>query len=337
MSTAITYPTTLPGPAAMTVQGAERRALASMEAPTPGSARALQRDRQATATLRFSLDARQWAAWQVWWRLALTEGAAWFSAPTWAVPWGTGAVVQFTSPLQVTHTGAGLRQVEVQAQLRGAGQAPVQVTPPYPISVAAIESSDLESDGTAILAAPAMVYAINDQLTMTDQLGTGLAPFGRGLQVGLAFLPDRAGVLSASVQFRGAADTSASLGRLGFVVNAENNTAAAALLAAGRGTRISSVTGASSHGVQHLLSSDEPIVNVHIGQLSMSGTYVVADSGPCRAADIEFARLSYTADTDIRHLLITEGPPTNFAGVPGTGSARQVFVRGANAEGGADL
>lgn len=336
--TAITYPITLPGPADIAVQDADRRALAGMDGAAPGSARALERDRRATAQLRFRFTAEQWAGWHVWWRLALGDGGAWFSAPNWAAPWGTGVVAQFTGPVEVAHAGRGLRDVSVQAELRGASEAPAHVDSMQAITYAAISDAQYDANASAAQGAPASVFELEDGYwySPADQ-DAALLPVGAPLDVAAVIEPVRGSLLAGAIQFRGAADTSNALGRLGVLINTANNTAAGALLAVGSAHRRSLLTGADRAGAVTTVVWDDVIETVYIGQLGMSGTYTVNDTGPCSAASSEFARLTFLASEGVRAIVITEHPATNYAGTPGTGSARLVSVVGGNLEGSAAL
>jgi hypothetical protein len=325
---AIVYPATLPTPTGIEIADTERRALEMGSGAAPGSARALQRDYAATAGLRWVLSAPHYAAWQAWWELALCYGGAWFSAPLWPFPWGQGAVLQFQGEPVVRHLGRGIREVQASAQVRGAGQAPVQPAQRVPLSLVHVDTADLADLGAELLAMTGLVTEIDDTWHRVNAAGTDLELLGAALQGGAPINPTRGSLPCGAVQFRGAADTAGSLGRLGVVINGDNNTAAAARLAAGLADRISRVIGSSTAGYAAVLPWAVPIELVHIGQLSMGGTYTVVDEGDVSAAASEFMRLTFDESDNIVALLLEEGPPTNYAGVPGTGSARMVRVRG---------
>jgi hypothetical protein len=110
----------------MNLTPAERRAAEGLavESTAPASTRALQRDFAGTAALSFVFSSAQYAQWLAWWKNDLVYGGAWFSAPTWPFPWGLGAVLRHASAPTVRHLGRGIRQVDVQADVRGASLPP---------------------------------------------------------------------------------------------------------------------------------------------------------------------------------------------------------------------
>ena len=138
------------------------------------------------------------------------------------------------------------------------------------------------------------------------------------------------GTYQGSVQFRGALDSAASLGTLGFVFNADSDGAAAALLIANNPEYASPINGASLQGAQHVVVLPADCTTVHVGQLGMTAPMQLASSSPVRAAEKEFVKLTIT-DPGVRNIVIYEGPPTNYLGAPGTGSARYVNVYGMRA------
>jgi len=135
------------------------------------------------------------------------------------------------------------------------------------------------------------------------------------------------GVYQGALQFRGALDSTASLGTLGFVFDADSDGAAAALLIASSPEYASPLNGASLQGAQHVITLPADCSTIHVGQLGMTAPMQLASASPVRAADKEFVKLTIT-EPGVRSIIIYEGPPTDFAGVPGTGSARQVTVYG---------
>lgn len=120
--TALAYPSSLPGPQSCTITAADR--LAATEGASEGGsqppvqATARQREYMARATLTFALSAAHCTAWMDWWRTVLDYGGAWFSAPRWAMPWGTGAVVLFASAPRLQHLGGGVRLLSIDADIR---------------------------------------------------------------------------------------------------------------------------------------------------------------------------------------------------------------------------
>lgn len=145
-----------------------------------------------------------------------------------------------------------------------------------------------------------------------------------------AFAPTRGSALEYATQFRGAADTSGSLGQLGLTVNEASASAAGSRLAASDSDWASTVNGASLTGQQTVVIGPFPsnVLRVHLAQLGLAGPYVNNDSGPVLAASMQLATLVFDTALNIRCIEISVGPPTNFAGVSGTGSARTVSVRG---------
>ena len=330
---AITYPTALPDPQSLTLRDAERRALQGMDSNAPASTRALERDYRGTATVAHVFTAEQFAAWSVWRELALTQGGAWFYAARWPCPWGRGCTARYAGPATVDHLGRGLRRVEAEIEVRGATEAPARPAPVEPLSVVELAEADLLTHGAELTQMPRLITSVDDVWHYLPEAGAGLTLLGSALLAGAPINPTRGSLPCGAVQFRGAADTSGSLGRLGVVINGDNNTAAAARLQAGLADRVSLITGSSTAGHAALLPWDSAIELVHIGQLSMAGTYTVQDSGTVSAASVEFLRLTFSESDNIVALLFEEYPPTNYAGTPGTGSARLVRVRGIPAAG----
>ncbi|MEY2688232.1 MAG: hypothetical protein RL375_2430, partial [Pseudomonadota bacterium] len=296
----------------------------------PASARAVQRDYAATATLSWTLDAATYAIWHAWYTLALEYGAAWFSAPAWPMPWGTGAVARFTGPVQVRHLGRGLREVSVDADIRGASDAPAEPAIDMPGRFVPIVDADLVDYGTQLLAVQGGVYELNDEWYRVNADRTALELLGSPTPLGVLINPTRGSLPCGAVQFRGATDAANTLGRLGIVINGDNNTAAAARLSAGTPDRTSLITGSVRGGLVHVLPWPDPIELVHIARVSQTTTYSVVDTGPLThsASLVEVLRLTFNESDDIRALLVEEYPTTDYAGASGTGSARLVRVRG---------
>lgn len=197
-----------------------------------------------------------------------------------------------------------------------------------PLMLVRITPAQRAAPTTAMLDAVHVVYDDGTQWWQANSDQTDLVPVAVPRNGWPRALPLRNGLVSPGVQFQGATDTSASLGQLGLVVNAANDAAAAAMLQAGTSTIVSTINGASADGVWHSLRSLSTITTVHVGQIGMVGTYVLQASGACSAASLHFARLEFDAGLGINHLQWTESEPTDFAGTPGTGSARQVSVIG---------
>lgn len=136
------------------------------------------------------------------------------------------------------------------------------------------------------------------------------------------------GVSVPAVQFRGTADTAASLGALGFVFNAAGDAEAAVLLETSNVDEASLINGASLSGAWYAIELPAYCESVHVGVMGMTPPYAVATSGTVDAASTEFMRWDFAEADQVRWVFVQEGPPTNFAGTPGTGSARMVTVYG---------
>lgn len=328
--TAITYPAALPTPQGLGLQPVERRLASGMEGQSPASVRAVQRDYAATCALTFTLTADAYAIWHVWRTLALEDGGAWFNAPAWPMPWGRGAVVRFTGEPTVRHLALGAREVSVQADVRGASNTPAEPEPDMPARLVPITSGDLAAYGPDILAVQGGVYELSDELYRVNAAGTALELLGAPTTLGVLLNPTRGSLPCGAVQFRGATDAANTLGRLGIVVNGDNNTAAAARLSAGTPDRTSLITGSVRNGMVHVIPWPAPIELVHIARVSQTTTYSVVDTGPLThsASLVEMLRVTFDADDDVRVLLVEEYPTTDYAGAAGTGSARMVRVRG---------
>lgn len=146
------------------------------------------------------------------------------------------------------------------------------------------------------------------------------------LIAGERLMPEWNGLVIPSVQFRGTADTSASLGTLGYVFDADNDAAAAALFVSGAVDESSTINGSSDVGTFMLVPTPAGCSTVHVAQLGMSAPLSLATSGTVDAASAEFMRFDFTEP--VQYVYILEGPPTNYAGASGTGSARMVSVYG---------
>jgi hypothetical protein len=327
MSSLSVYPPGLPAPQSLDLTVAERRATQGLQAaaPTgaPASARALQRDLSASGSASFVLAPRQVAAWQVWWEMAASYGAAWF-AVTWPFPWGVGGVVRFAGVPQWRHLGAGIQRLEIGVEVRGRGAAPVVADPPLPMTITDVTAGDITTYGGELAAQMGAVVALNDewQVPSFGYLAPGALRAYRGRR-----LPTRGSLLSGPVQMRGTADTTGALGRLGFTVGVASFTDAGLLFAAGGATRHSRVTGADDRGYVSLIVWPEPITAFHAAVLGLP-SYSVNNSGPVLAASNQMLRLTWGLNEEVRALLVIEHPPTNFAGAAGTGSARQLTVHG---------
>ncbi|RZJ12068.1 MAG: hypothetical protein EOP39_04580 [Rubrivivax sp.] len=141
--------------------------------------------------------------------------------------------------------------------------------------------------------------------------------------------PTRGGAIARGIQFRGAADTAASLGTIGLVINAASDTAAGNRLAALDADWTSSINGSATAGRIRMYGPvGGAITRVHIGQLGLTAPLTDNASGPVLAASNQMTELNFDAAQNITALEINEGGPTNFADAAGTGSARYVTVTG---------
>lgn len=316
------YPESLPPPTGWQETPSERRFLEGMERKAPASARAIQRDYAAAAVVTHVFTPAQFAIWHVWYDLALRGG--WFNAPLWPVPSGRGAVVRYTGEPVVRHLGQGLRQIEISAEVRGASLAPSDTAVPYPMTITPASASDVTDYGAELVAQSGALVEVSDdwQVTSLDYQdpGSGRTYYGR-------FLGTRGSLLAGAVQMRGTADTTGALGRLGFAVGVSSFADAGALFEANQATRKSRLDGSSDRGAVSFFVWDEPITAVHVAVLGLTG-YTVNNSGPVLAASSQMLRLTWLSSDEIRALVIVEGPPTNFAGNAGTGSARMVNIYG---------
>lgn len=327
---AITYPATLPDPHSLTLRDAERRALQGMDGNTPGSTRTLERDYRGTATVSHLFTPEQFAAWNVWRELALNQGGAWFAASRWPCPWGRGCTARYVGPVSVEHVGRGIRRVESALEIRGTTEAPARPDPDTPASIVEIVEADLVDIGADLVAMPAMLASVDDVWHRINTTTQALELLGAPVDLGVLINPTRGSLPCGAVQFRGATDAANTLGRLGIVINGDNNTAAAARLSAGTPDRTSLITGSVRGGLVHVLPWPDPIELVHIARVSQTTTYSVVDTGPLThgASLVEMLRLTFNESDDIRALLVEEYPTTDYAGASGTGSARLVRVRG---------
>jgi hypothetical protein len=145
----------------------------------------------------------------------------------------------------------------------------------------------------------------------------------------LSYAPTRGAALAYAIQFRGAADTSASLGTLGLVINEATDAGASTRLSLSEVDWSSLINGAATSGrVTFLGPFGSNILRVHVAQLGLADSYTDTTSGDVSAAGPEMTRLVWDGALNVKALLIYEGPPTNFAGSSGTGSAREVVIVG---------
>ena len=126
--TAISYPSTLPGPSVATIQSEERRLLGDGEGAK--QTRPMQRDGLALQQLTFTFGTfEQCEIFRLWWKDTLTYGGAWF-ASAWPLPQGmvTG-VRRFVSPPKWAYLPAAGWRVTAECQVRGQGALPNLAAP----------------------------------------------------------------------------------------------------------------------------------------------------------------------------------------------------------------
>ena len=137
------------------------------------------------------------------------------------------------------------------------------------------------------------------------------------------------GLSFTSVQVQGPADMAASLGTLGFVFNAASEAAASTAFINGNPDALSTINGASTAGVWSYHVLQTACESVHIGfNLMPAPADGPKTSGPLLEGSSQFMRLDFSLSDNVLAVAIYEGPPTDYSGAPGTGSARLVVVMG---------
>lgn len=111
------YPTSLPTPGALSITLASRRLSVGGEAP-PLTMRRIETPWRADAQARWVLGPAAWHAWQSFWDVDLLQGTAWFSAPLWPMPYGTGVVARFVGAVQRVPQGRGIVALDATLHLR---------------------------------------------------------------------------------------------------------------------------------------------------------------------------------------------------------------------------
>jgi hypothetical protein len=184
--------------------------------------------------------------------------------------------------------------------------------------------------GADLVAMPAMLASVDDVWHRINTDLQTLELLGGPVNLGVLINPTRGSLPCGAVQFRGATDAAFTLGRLGIVVNGDNNTAAAERIKNNDADRTSRITGNNTFGMVHIIPWPDPIELVHIARVGQNTTHSVVDTGPVThsGALVEMLRLTFNESDDIRALLVEEYPTTDYAGASGTGSARLVRVRG---------
>lgn len=162
------------------------------------------------------------------------------------------------------------------------------------------------------------VVAITSATTLVDAL--------RLLEADRVY-PTWGGVSQATVQFRGAADTTASLGTLGLIINGTVEEAATGFETS-TVSESSTINGASTAGTWFMHHSSSVVTKAWIGQKAMTAPLQEVTSGTVDAASAEFTGFDFASEYNVRYVVVLEGPPTNYAGASGTGSARMVTIYG---------
>lgn len=241
-------------------------------------------------------------------------------------PLPSGMVVSFPTAIETALVGAGL----ASATLTGDPLFPtldgslVQ----EPLRLWTISKAQRLAPTAGMLADTKAVFDDGFQWLRPNAGGTDLEPVAPARASLARLLPTRNALSSAGVQFRGATDASNTLGTLGLVINPANSGDAGTLLAASTPTFTSTINGASTTPAWREIVSTAAITTVYIGSIGLAGPYVVQNSGACTAASYEMALLQFDVADAVRRLFWIEGARTNYAGTPGTGSARQVVIIG---------
>lgn len=241
-------------------------------------------------------------------------------------PIPAGAIVAFPESIETALIAGGL----ASATLTGDNVWPTldAALTQYPLMVRTITTAQRLNPTAGMLAQTRIIYDDGTEWLRVNAAGTDLEPVAKPRPSVLRLLPTRNALSSAAVQFRGATDASSTLGTLGAVVNPASSGEAGTLLAASTPTFTSTINGASTTEAWQEIGSTAAITSVYIGQQGLAGPYVVQNSGACTAASFEMAHLQFDAADDVRRILWIEGERTNYAGTPGTGSARQVIIIG---------
>lgn len=244
-------------------------------------------------------------------------------------PLPAGMVVSFPALVEDALVAAGLASTTISGTPLFPTLDPSVAQ--YPLTVRRITAAERLAPTAGMLADTRVVYDDGLQWLKVNAGGTDLEPAATPAASVARHLPLRNSVAAAGVQFRGATDASNTLGTLGVVVNPASSGEAGTLLAASTPTLSSTINGASTTTAWRELVSTDPITQVYVGQQGLAGPYVVQTSGACTAASYEMALLEFDSGDDVRRLLWFEGDRTNYAGTPGTGSARQVVIVGVSA------
>jgi hypothetical protein len=244
-------------------------------------------------------------------------------------PFPPGARVAFPAATETALVDAGLASTTLDTA--DAWVAPPAALQQIPLLLTPITPAQRAGPTAGMLALPHAVFSDGQEWLRVNAAGTDLIPLGEP-DVPTRVLPLRNGLAAGSVQMRGATDASNTLGTLGMVVNADTDTEASARFAATDADFTSVLNGASA-GSATLRTDWLPaaVRRVHVAVLGLTGPYSVVTSGEVSAATPGMLRLDFDVADNIRWLSLDEGQRSNYAGTPGTGSARQIVVMGQGA------
>lgn len=238
-----------------------------------------------------------------------------------------GARVAFPAAIETALVAAGLASTTLDTA--DAWVAPPAALSQQPLFLTRITPAERASPTGGMLGLPYRVFDDGYEWLRVNAGGTDLIPLGQA-DTGDRILPLRNALAAGSVQVQAAADTSNALGTVGIIINADNDTAASSRFAASDADYQSTMNGASA-GTYSLQTPflTSAVLRVHVGILGLTGPYTVATSGAITGA--QMALLEFASGDDVRWITMDEGERTNYAGTPGTGSARQVVVMGLGA------
>lgn len=244
-------------------------------------------------------------------------------------PFPPGCRVSFPSMVEDALVTAGLASTTLDSE--DAWVAPPSELTQIPVFLTRITPAQRAEPTAGMLALPYRLYDDGYEWLRVNAAGTDLIPLGQA-DTADRILPLRNGVSTGGIQFRGTADSTNALGTLGIIINAANDTEASSRFAASDADYTSvmngSSTGTASLRTEYLSAA---VLTVHVAVLGLTGPYTVATSGEVSAATPAMAKLSFDAGDDVRWVSMDEGQRTNYAGTPGTGSARHVVVLGQGA------
>lgn len=244
-------------------------------------------------------------------------------------PFPPGARASFTASIEDALVAAGLASTTLDTEDEWI--APPSDLTQRPLFLTPITPAQRAEPTAGMLALPYRVFDDGYEWLRVNAAGTDLIPLGES-DTADRILPLRDGVSTGGIQFRGTADSTNALGTLGIIVNASNDTEASSRFASGDADYTSvlngSSTGTATLRTQYLSAA---ALTVHVAVLGLTGPYTVATSGEVSAATPAMAKMTFDAADDVRWVSMDEGQRTNYAGTPGTGSARHVVIMGQGA------